>query len=294
MRAFRREWARKCGERKARELGLERFPIDPFRIAEGEDILVQAKSAGQPGVSGGIIFDDAGVAIFYATNITNYGFQKFTIGHELGHYFLEGHPEEILKAGRMHASKAGFSEGDRAIEIEADHFSSGLLLPGRLVREALTEGQIGLEGVEELAELSQSSLTASAIRAAECSPYPMAVVMSRGDRICYGFLSDGFKQLKPRAHPRKGDLLPDTVTSKFNAETANVELGKRIAGETTLSEWFDGPPGIMLDEEVIGLGQYGYTLTVFSSEDLPDDPDEFEDEEADLIESYTPRFAYGR
>lgn len=40
--------------------------------------------------------------------------------------------------------------------------------------------------------------------------------------------------------------------------------------------------------------RYGLTLTVLSSDDLPDDPTEDEDEEAQLIESYTPKFAYGR
>lgn len=294
MRPTRAEWARKCGERKAKQFGFLRFPIDPFRIAEEEDILVQAKEADQIGVSGGIIFNDEDVGIFYATNINNAGFQRFTVGHELGHYFLEGHPEEILKTGPLHASKAGFSQGDKAIEIEADHFSSGLLLPGHLVREALGDSQIGLEGIEALSELSECSLTASAIRAAECSPYPMAIVMSREDRICYGFLSDGFKQLKPRAFPRKGDLLPDSATRQFNLDTANIESGARFTSETTLADWFDGPPGSVLDEEVLGLGKYGYTLTVFSSEELPNEPEEFEDEESNLIDSYSVKFAYGR
>ncbi|HEY0026778.1 MAG TPA: hypothetical protein VGC35_02815 [Allosphingosinicella sp.] len=51
---------------------------------------------------------------------------------------------------------------------------------------------------------------------------------------------------------------------------------------------------VRLDEEVIGLGSYGFTLTVFSSEDLPEEPDEEEDEEKTLEERWRPRFAYGR
>lgn len=45
---------------------------------------------------------------------------------------------------------------------------------------------------------------------------------------------------------------------------------------------------------MIGIGAYGFTLTVFSSEELPEDPYEAEDDEAELIESYQPKFAYGR
>lgn len=65
-------------------------------------------------------------------------------------------------------------------------------------------------------------------------------------------------------------------------------------GETMMADWFDGPSGVALDEEVLGLGTYGYTLSVFSSEELPDEPDEYEDEEESLIDSYKPKFAYGR
>ncbi len=294
MSKFRLEWARRCGERKAREHGFKTFPIDPFRIAQDEDIHVEAKPVELRGVSGGIIFADVGTGIFYATDIGSKGFQRFTVAHELGHYFLEGHPEEIQKTGPMHVSRAGFTQGDSSIEIEADHFASGLLMPTSLVRQTLDHAQVGLVGIERLATEAECSLTASAIRSAECSPYPVAVVVSRGDRISYGFLSDGFKQLKPRAFPRKGDPLPDTATREFNSDDSNVELRRRRTSETTLAEWFDGSPSVRLDEEVVGLGKYGFTLSVFSSEELPLDPEEEVDEEAALIESYTPKFAYGR
>jgi Zn-dependent peptidase ImmA (M78 family) len=291
---FRLSWARQCGERKAKEHGFETFPVDPFQIAEAEDIHVEPKPADQPGVSGGIIFADVGTAIFYATNIPSGGFQRFTVAHELGHYFLEDHPAEILKTSPIHVSRAGFTEGDISIEIEADHFASGLLLPTRLVKQSLAKGQVGLEGILELADQSECSLTASAIRAAECSPYPMAVVVSRGDSICYGFLSEGFKQLKPRAFPRRGDPLPFTATRDFNLDVSNVQSRRRVTADTSLNEWFDGEASVRLDEEIVGLGRYGFTLTVFSSEGLPDEPNEEEDEEQALEESYRARFAYGR
>lgn len=293
MRKFRLLWARQCGERKAKECGYDRFPIDPFAIATKENILVEAKRPEQVGVSGGIIFHREDVGIFYSTTINSRGFQRFTVAHELGHYFLEGHPEEIQKIGGAHISRAGFTQGDVSIELEADHFASGLLLPGRLVSQVLGDGQIGLHGIENLAGLSQCSLTASAIRAAECSPYPMAIVVSSGEHVCYAFMSDGFKRLGKLTFLRKGAQLPLGATRTFNADGQNVLDGRRVCGQTTVADWFDGPK-ISLDEEVIGLGSYGLTLTILSSDALSEDPDEVEDEDADLIESYTPRFAYGR
>ena len=294
MTKFRLLMARRCGERIAKKNGFDAFPINPFAIAKREDIFVEAKPPDKKGVSGGIIFRDDGVGIFYATDIKSIGFQRFTVSHELGHYFLEGHPEEILRSAPIHLSRAGFSQGDSSIEIEADHFASGLLMPTHLVKRALRKGSIGLVGIEGLSDEAQCSLTAAAIRAAECSQYPMAIVVSRGDAICYGFLSDSFKRLGKLSYPRKGAPLPMSATRAFNQSPTNILTAQQQCAETTLADWFDGPSGVPLDEEIVGLGDYGFTLTVFSSDDLPDDPDDDEDNEAELIESYIPRFAYGR
>lgn len=293
MNRFRLSWARKCGERKAKEQGFDDFPIDPFVIAKGEDIEVIPKESDHVGVSGGIIFGD-NTGIFYATNIKSQGFQRFTVAHELGHYFLDGHPEEILKMAPVHVSRAGFTQGANSIELEADHFASGLLLPTGLVRKALDRERVGLEGIEVLADMSKCSLTASAIRAAECGAYPMAIVTSQGDHVCYAFMSDGFKKLGKLTALRKGDLLPDTLTASFNRQPDKIKHSERACDTATLNDWFDGPREVELDEQVLGLGSYGYTLTVLSGENLPVDEEDERDDEARLIESYTPRFAYGR
>ena len=122
----------------------------------------------------------------------------------------------------------------------------------------------------------------------------MAVIVSAGKEISYGFLSDSFKDLQPSNYPRKGDALPHTTTREFNLSEDNVLLGERTSGQTTLADWLGGSSDVPLDEEVIGLGNYGYTLTVLSSDELPLQPYEEEDEDEQLLESWTPRFAYGR
>lgn len=295
MSKFRIHMARRQGELKAKEKGYDSFPVDPFVIAKSEDIFVEPKDPGQVGVSGGIIFHDDSVGIFYATNIKSEGFRRFTVAHELGHYFLEGHPEEILKIAPIHISRAGFSQGTSSIELEADHFASGLLMPSKLVGEAIGESRVGLDGIVALSQLAECSLTASAIRAAECCDYPMAVVVSSGDKVAYAFLSESFKKLDKLTFLKKGTPLPKTHTLRFNADPQNVSLARSICGQTSLAEWFSCQRRLALDEEVIGLGSYGLTLTVLSSDELAEDPDdEAYEEELSLQQSWTPRFAYGR
>lgn len=287
--------ARREGELKAKEFGFKSFPIDPFKIAKNENIHISAKPPDRLGVSGGIIFDGDNVGIFYATNIQNKGFQRFTVGHELGHYFLEGHPEEIQKTGNVHFSRAGFSQGNNSIELEADHFSSGLLMPTHLVLNSLNNSIVGLEGILNLSEASQSSLTASAIRTASCCEYPIAIIVSSGKNISYCFLSASFKKLGKLNFLQKDSPLPQSQTLLFNDDTSKVLSGEKTCAETTLSNWFGGSSKIHLDEEIIGLGSYGFSLTVLSSDTLPCEPDEEdEEEENNLMESWTPRFARGR
>lgn len=94
--------------------------------------------------------------------------------------------------------------------------------------------------------------------------------------------------------PRTGAILLKSATLAFNADPQILLLVHNFCGQTLLEHWFGGSAGCDLYEEVIGLGSYSFTLSVFSSDNLPDDPVDDEDEETALIECYTPRFARGR
>jgi len=64
--------------------------------------------------------------------------------------------------------------------------------------------------------------------------------------------------------------------------------GDRLENDTDMASWFQLDRSISIYEEVIGLGNYGKTLTVLSLESLPTEDEE--DEEEELQESWTPRF----
>jgi hypothetical protein len=291
---FRLRMATQAGERRARDEGFSDFPVDPFAIARKHSIYVEKKPPGMKGVSGALIFAEPQAIIIYSSEHENEGFENFSVAHELGHYFLPGHPDEIHRSGGTHFSRAGFREGTSSIELEADHFAAGLLMPDHLVRRGLAGGQLGLQGVRTLADQARVSVTAAAIRAAECARFPLCVVVSQGSAVSYAFPSDAFKGLGKRIFLRKGDPLPACATASFNADPANVAAARQVVDETSLRVWFDTDRNVPLDEEVIGLGRYGLTLTVLSSEALEDDGESDDDEEHELIERWTPKFAYGR
>jgi hypothetical protein len=290
-RPFQLMMARRTAEAFLRKEGITTLPVDPFAIAESRDILVQAKPDTEPGVSGMLLRHGNSFGILYATHIQNLGFQRFSVSHELGHYFIEGHINQVLKDG-IHASQAGFVTAD-PYELEADHFAAGLLMPEMPFRAAMYDVEHGLAGIEALADQCVTSLTATAIRYVGLTRKAAAVVVSTGDTIDYCFMSDAMKTLPKLAWLRKGTKLPSgTGTARLAGDPAKVRAGERVRDEADVRDWLGGTTSHGISEESIGLGGYGKVLTVLSSRTIgreEDDLDEEEDEEA-LIKSWTPRF----
>jgi hypothetical protein len=102
-------------------------------------------------------------------------------------------------------------------------------------------------------------------------------------------MSETLKTLSGIDWIRKRESVPrNTPTFAFNQNGENVRRAARVEDGSNLQEWFGGRHSIEISEDIIGLGRYGKTLTVLYDMDLPDEEDQ--QEEADLIESWTPRF----
>ncbi len=294
LRALRLKMANQRAETLLRELNIYRLPIDPFAIATQHDIVVEAKPNTESGVSGMLLRHGNTFGILYATHIANEGFQRFSIAHELGHYFLDGHIDHIFSANSIHTSRAGFISDD-PYELEADQFAAGLLMPTKLFRQALDRYNPGLEAVESLARLCNTSLTATAIRFAELSEDAIAVVVSTGRKVNFCRFSESMKSIRDIRWLKKGSPIPlETVTATMNSDQTRVACADRDSAEIDLVDWFGCSRSIETTEEVIGLGSYGKTLTVLSCPNFVDetyyDDSEDDEDEHDLIESWTPRF----
>jgi hypothetical protein len=114
-------------------------------------------------------------------------------------------------------------------------------------------------------------------------------VVSAGNRIDHCFMSEALKGVDGIDWLRKRDLVPrSSATYAFNQDASNVRAAQRVEEASNLQDWFGGKHRIAIDEDVIGLGSYGRTLTVLYNINVPE-PEE-EDDEAALIESWTPRF----
>ncbi len=279
-------WAEKAAEKYLKENDLFQLPVDPIAIAKKHGIIVEAKSASNTGVSGMLIKHGDIFGIAYATHINIEGFQRFSIAHELGHYLLPGHYESLLPEDGIHESKAGFSSENK-YEREADHFAAGLLMPQGLFTKEIDKLQTGFTAINKIADICITSLTATAIRYTQFTSEPMAAVLSDGLKIDWCFMSDELKEIGQLDWPKKGQAVPrDTVTYSFNKKKENIKSGENEAGNSSFMNWFGGNRDFDIEEEVIGLGSYGKTLTILT---VTEDLEELE-ELYELEESWTPRF----
>lgn len=258
-----------------KERGIDSLPVDPMLLAENEGILVQAKSADAQGVSGMLIRFGQEFCIAYATHIENDGFRRFSVAHELGHYFLSGHVDHVLPSGQaIHESRAGFVVSD-PYELEADHFAARLLMPSPLFENAMSKVGTGLAAVKNLRDTCVTSLTATAIRYAQAADTLVATIVSEGKTIKYAFMSDELKEVNGIQWMRRNTPLPkNTATYEFNSDTTKVSAGKTVESDTSLLEWFTADVDVEMTEEIVGLGRYGRTLTILVGEELRDVEDE--------------------
>ncbi|BCH62247.1 MULTISPECIES: ImmA/IrrE family metallo-endopeptidase [Rhizobium/Agrobacterium group] len=289
-KVFSLKMARQAAEALLKEEELLSLPVDPFAIAASRDIVVEGKPEKVDGVSGMLLRHGNNFGIVYATHIRSQGFQRFSVAHELGHYFLPGHVDQVIQNG-IHVSRGGFVTND-PYELEADHFAAGLLMPEQPFRKEINRREPGLAAIEAVADLCIASRTAAAIRYAEVGDAATAVIMSTAGVIDYCFMSEAMKSLPKLDWLRKGIRLPlGTVTAALASDPRRVAAGERVKDEVDVREWLGGATRETVKEESLSLGTYGKILTILTSTKIGQDlePDEH-DEEQELIESWTPRF----
>lgn len=290
-RAFRLKLARQKAEALLKAEGLKELPIDPFAIAASRDILVEGKPDTAAGVSGMLMRHGNSFGIMYATNIDNEGFQRFSVCHELGHYFLEGHVDHLFVKNESHSSFAGFVSND-PYEQEADSFAVGMLMPAGPVKRLISRNSVGFPVVQEVASQCKTSLTASAIRYSELTSDAVAIVISTGPTIDYCCLSEAMKTLPQLTWLRRGGPVPKgTATAHFNRDEKRIVQGARVYEDVDIMDWLGGTRSAIVTEEVIGLGSYGRTLTILSSDLLGHEDDvEPGDDDDELDASWKPKF----
>jgi Zn-dependent peptidase ImmA (M78 family) len=134
-RIFRDQISKKV-EELLRKFDIRRPPVHVDRLAKKLDLLLVPLPADDE-ISGAIIRKDGRVVI--AVNPAHHpNRQRFTVAHELGHYFLhEKLAQHVDQNFRVAWRNADSSKAINWMEIQANRFAAELLMPTRFMLDDL-------------------------------------------------------------------------------------------------------------------------------------------------------------
>lgn len=149
-------------------------------------------------------------AIFYSSNDPRPR-QRFTIGHELGHFLLPWHRQSQFQCKPQDMSFGTKVEW----EVQANQFSAELLMPRPVVMKRLRSlRDPDLLHVREIAKEFETSIQMTARRYVELNEYPCALVFSKDNVVRYSVRSEFFEHF---LCIRKGDVLPTKSPSRLSS-----------------------------------------------------------------------------
>jgi len=191
---------------------------------------------------------------------------RFTIGHELGHYFIDEHRKSIKSGGGKHPSICGLFDRSAPEEREADFFAANLLMPRSRVAQILDKhpSSSSIDQIHKLASTFKTSLTSAALQFVSVSPKPTAVISWNPDGS-YAWMSladelsrdDRYRYWSKPAFEHLDQLPQDSATALVLKGESDRELGATTAPYIFSNVAKGGHRDTILQEESLGLGQYG-------------------------------------
>jgi len=196
-------------------------------------------------------------AIFYNGRASR-ARQRYTIGHEFGHFLLPWHRQSSFQCTTEDIS----SRTNKGWEVEANAFSAELLLPALLVKPRLQKlKDPELAHVLALHDEFETSVEATARRMVELSEYPCAIVFSKDNVVRYTVRSPYFTHWLA---VKKGDSLP--AKSAARRETSDHEDWYEIDAHWWLAEGRRGDdeqPETAYEQTLIQQGGHKVTLVTY-------------------------------
>lgn len=151
---------------------------------------------------------------------------RFSIAHELGHYFLEHHHAYLAHGGKTHASINEF-RSNITIEREADAFAASLLLPTHLVSPIVNAQPLTYARLRHIADTFETSLISTAIRSVQLSHFPCALAAIRQGAVAWMFASEAL--IATKMYPRKGHLPPNAIEAYAKFQVGSTAATSAMA-----------------------------------------------------------------
>jgi len=186
---------------------------------------------------------------------------RFSIAHELGHYFIPEHHQSIIDGTfKCHPSKFRTHQSN-LIEQEADYFAACLLMPSKKFKEACYRKPFSLKLIEELSKKFNVSRLSTLLRFidVDAGTYPLMISFYRNR------LLSGFKQSRDfpyRDIPFKSKKNHPPPPTSAIGEYYSKKDAKFTDIQTVYSDdWFWVDYSKKLNEQCF-YSDYGYDISI--------------------------------
>lgn len=272
--------------------GYQTAPIDPLSLAKK-----QGSSLRFAGSDFGTLFDgqleyhpESKRFLLFYNNKYDEGYPpgvhhprtRFSIAHELGHYFLDHHRQLLLSGKRPHKSTSEFRSNIQ-IEREADAFAAALLMPSYLVRPTINREPLSIARIETIASDFNTSWVSTAIRSVQNCHFPCGLVGIREGGIAWMFASPAL--IQARLYPR-GRAAPLSATAQEQWKKFLAGDNEPQQRDVRAKEWFTIYPDefaeVWASEEYLAaaiLGTLLVLVTIEESELVAESDRDYDDED---------------
>lgn len=260
------------------DLGIKGLPIVPeeicrrLKIHYSEDPLKDLD-----GVL--ILHPSTGKGIICVNSlVSEQGRKNFTIAHEFGHWCMDSFEQNVFFCPR--GVIESFKPTIKPMELRANEFAAEFLMPQFIYQPLVDARAPGWNEIKKLAVLSQTTLTATAIRFMDLTDEACCLIVSQAGGIEWFRKSRDFR---PYVQMDNRLLSPGTVAyanfqgdiplDRFeDVKADNWVSGRGVKPYTEVLEWS------------LPLNSYGHVLTLLYDEEgiAGWDEDDDVDEEAEI------------
>jgi hypothetical protein len=254
-------------------LDMWRVPVDPLAIAAEEEIDLAPGEYG-PKFDARIEYLPPleTFAVYYRRGGLgrSEGRVRFSVAHELGHFYL--HRDRLLR-GEAHNSQADFRSRN-PLEQEADEFAARLLMPQTLFVAAVRQFRQRVCVLSDLCHLADNvfhtSLMSAVRRYCQCNLEPSSVVVSQQRKVKWAVHSEDMRRLG-HGYIEAGRPVPRmSRTAELWGRLREGEQPEPAEGSVQASVWFERGYARSLWEEAMPLGATGFLLTYLTLENPPE------------------------
>lgn len=234
-------------------------PVPVEEIAKAVGIL-EIKAMSTEDVEGMLVADDGkNRGVIHYKESSPLGRQRFTIGHELGHFLLLHHSSE-QSCTPSDIKFGSSSDALKKLESEANQFSQLLLMPDNLIANAINGSAVSMELLKRIADNFEMSFEAMANKCSSLSDKPFALIYSKDGVVRYCWKN---KYKFPYWLPfKRSDLMPPS-SQAISLYQPEETISKSVEVESCVwvsANYNQSMPSKLIEQTYTQLNGYQVTM----------------------------------